>query len=102
MTLKWPIVVFYKMIDISALNATFLYLLFNVDPVGQRQGNRLPRMLLIKLGKKLARVEDTEQHQLMLSKSNQSSEPVRKKVKCMINDLATLTAAKLINLSFIQ
>ena len=80
-THRWPIVAFYNMIDISALTATILYFLLNIDPVGQRRGNRLCRMLLIKLGKKLAGVEDTQECNTTSTHAaqKQSSELARKK-----------------------
>ena len=52
---------FYNMTDISAFNATILYPSHNLDPVGQRQRNRLRKMLLIKLGKELASIEGTKE-----------------------------------------
>ena len=51
-TRKWPMVIFYNMLDISALNA-FLYvcMFLNKENYTAKRDNRLRRSLLISLAK---------------------------------------------------
>ena len=53
-TRRWPMIIFYNMLDISALNAFIVWMSLNKEDHAGKRGNRLRRSLLISLAKKLA------------------------------------------------
>ena len=53
MTRRWPLAVFYNMVDVSALNALIIYICLNQDTFGSRR-RPTRRSLLIEMGKELA------------------------------------------------
>ena len=53
-TRRWPMVIFYNMLDISALNAFIVWMSLNKENYTAKRGNRLRRSLLISLAKELA------------------------------------------------
>ena len=53
MTRRWPMAVFYNMVDVSALNALIIYISLNQDTFGSRR-RPTRRSLLIEMGKELA------------------------------------------------
>ena len=59
MTRRWPMVVFYNMIDVSALNATVLWTWLNKGNSNfQKKGPTLRRFLLLKLAKEMAGIQE--------------------------------------------
>ena len=59
-TRRWPMVIFYNMLDISALNAFIMWMSLNKENHAGKRGNRLRRSLLICLAKKLAGLQDQD------------------------------------------
>ena len=57
-TRRWPMVIFYNMLDISALNAFIVWMSLNKENYTAKRGNRLRRSLLISLAKELAGLQD--------------------------------------------
>ena len=51
-TRRWPMVIFYNMLDISALKAFIVWMSLNKENHAGKRGNRLRRSLLIILAKK--------------------------------------------------
>ena len=52
-TRRWPMVIFYNMLDISALNTFIVWMSLNKENYTAKRGNRLRRSLLISLAKEL-------------------------------------------------
>jgi len=59
MTRRWPMAIFYNMVDISALNAIIVYVSLSQGNFGSK-GRPTRRSLLIQLGKELAGYEDQQ------------------------------------------
>ena len=77
-TRRWHMVIFYNMLDISALNAFILWMPLNKENYTAKRGNRLRRSLLISLEKELAGLQDDDAIQIpALSPAN-----TRKRKRC--------------------
>ena len=59
MTRRWPIAIFYNMVDVSALNALIVYLALNQGTFESRTRPRR-RSLFIQLGKELTGYENQQ------------------------------------------
>ena len=66
-TRRWPTVIFYNMLDISALNAFIAWMSLNKKNYTAKHGNRLRRSLLISLEKELAGLQDEDAIQIPAS-----------------------------------
>ena len=66
-TQRWPMVIFYNMPDISALNAFIVWMSLNKENYTAKCGNRLRRSLLISLAKELAGLQDKNAIQIPAS-----------------------------------
>ena len=66
-TQRWPMVIFYNMPDISALNAFIVWMSLNKKNYTAKCGNRLRRSLLISLAKELAGLQDENAIQIPAS-----------------------------------
>ena len=77
-TRRWPMIIFYNMLDISALNALIIWMSLNKENHAGKRGNRLRWSLLICLAKELAGLQDKDTIQIQAS----SSENIRKRKRC--------------------
>ena len=77
-TRRWPIVIFYNILDISALNALIVYMSYNKENYTAKRGNGLRRSLLISLAKELAGLQDENAIQIPAS----SPANTRKRKRC--------------------
>ena len=77
-TRRWPMVIFYNMLDISALNAFIVWMSLNKENYTAKRGNRLRRSLLISLAKELAGLQDENSIQIPAS----SPANTRKRKRC--------------------
>ena len=59
-TRRWPMVIFYNMLDISALKAFIVWMSLNKENHAGKRGNRLRRSLLISLAKKREGLQDED------------------------------------------
>ena len=59
-TRRWSMVIFYNMLDISALNAFIVWLSLNKENHAGKRGNRLRRRLLISLSKELTGLQNKD------------------------------------------
>ena len=71
-------VIFYNMLDISALNAFIVWMSLNKENYTAKRGNRLRRSLLISLAKELAGLQDENSIQIPAS----SPANTRKRKRC--------------------
>ena len=77
-TRRWSMVIFYNMLDISALNAYIIWMSLNKENHAGKRGNRLRRSLLISLAKELPGLQDED----TIQKQAFSSENTRKRKRC--------------------
>lgn len=93
-TRRWPVVVFYNMIDTSALNAYIVWMSLHPTHFAKKAKKR--RRFLITLGKELAGVETQPQTETPLS--DMEDEPPQKKRHCYMcsssRDRKTKTTCK--------
>ena len=59
-TRRWPMVILYNMLDISALKAFIIWMSLNKENHAGKRGNGLRRSLLISLAKKLIGLQDED------------------------------------------
>ena len=73
-TRRWPMVIFYNMLDISALNSFIVWMSLNKENHAGKRSNRLGRSLLISLAKKRDgfQDEDTFKYRLLYLKIQES------------------------------
>ena len=71
-------VIFYNMLDISALNAFIISMSLNNENHAGKRGNRLRRSLLIRLAMELAGLQDEDTIQIQAS----LSQSTRKRKRC--------------------
>lgn len=82
MTRRWPMIVFFNMIDISALNAIIIWMKLEKSPKKQKN---IRRHLLIKLAKSLAKINTEESLPVSFPSSSQGSENFeRKRRRCCL------------------
>lgn len=95
MTRRWPMVIFYNMIDVSALNAYIIWMSLKPTHFSRKSNKR--RQFLIALGKELAGVQ-TERPVLEPPTPAELEEPPRKKRRCFLcatkKDRKTKTVCK--------
>ena len=77
-TRRWPMVIFYNTLDISALNAFIVWMSLNKENYTAKLGNRLRRSLLISFAKELAALQDEDTIQVPAS----SPANTRKRKRC--------------------
>ena len=75
---RWPMVIIYNMLDISALKAFIIWMSLNKENHAGKRGNRLKRSLLISLAKELAGLQDEDTIQIQAF----SYENTRKRKRC--------------------
>eukprot|EP00106_Octopus_bimaculoides_P007459 XP_014774901.1 PREDICTED: uncharacterized protein LOC106872417 [Octopus bimaculoides] len=74
MTRRWPMVIFYNMIDISAVNAFIVAKQLHLQSFKDKR-----RQCLIQLGKELAGVNAKQEHDKQSSSSANISQPNKKR-----------------------
>ena len=75
-TRRWPLVVFYNMLDISAINAYVIWKALNPNWNSNKSHKR--RLYLLQLGKDLAGVSEEEIQKTVEQTRETASEPPRK------------------------
>ena len=94
MTRRWPMVIFYNMIDVSAMNGYIIWMTLNPTSFVKKASKR--RQFLITLGKELAGLQ--EENQAEITVVTDSEEPPRKKLQCYMceskKDRKTKTVCK--------
>lgn len=94
MTRRWPMVIFYNMVDVSGLNAYIIWASLNPTYFGRKNKRR---QFLIALGKELAGIQ-TRSPMFETSTSADCEEPARKKRRCFLcaskKDRKTRTVCK--------
>ena len=80
MTRRWPMVIFYNMVDVSALNAYIIWVSLNPTYFTR---SRKRRQFLIALGKELAGIQEDC---LILETDVDLQEPPKKKRRCFLCD----------------
>lgn len=81
MTRRWPMVIFYNMIDVSALNGYIIWVSLHPTDFTRKANKR--RQYLIRLGKELAGIQtvvNVEEH------TSDAEEPPKKKRRCFMCD----------------
>jgi len=81
-TRRWPTVVFYKMLDISAINAYVIWKALN--PNWNSNNSHKSRLYLLQLGKELVGVSEEENQKTVSQRREIASELRRKKERCSI------------------
>ena len=81
-TRRWPLVVFYNILAISATNAYVIWKALNPNWNSNKSHKR--RLCLLQLGKELARVSEEAIQKTVEQTRETASEPPRKKARCTI------------------
>ena len=81
-TRRWPLVAFYNMLDISAINAYVIWKALN--PNWNSNKSHKIRLCLLQLGKELAGVSEEAIQKRVEQTRETASEPPRKNVRCTI------------------
>jgi len=81
-TRRWPLVVFYNMLDISAINTYVIWKALN--PKWNSNKSHKRRLYLLQLGKELAGVSEEAIQKTVEQIRENASEPPRKKARCTI------------------
>ena len=81
-TRRWSLVVFYNMLDISAINAYVIWKALN--PNWNSKKSRKRRLYLLQLGKELAGVSEEAIQNTVEQTRETASKPPRKKARCTL------------------
>ena len=81
-TRRWPLVVFYNILDISAINAYVIWKALNPNWNSNKSHKR--RLYLLQLGKQLTEVSEEAIQKTVEQTRETASEPPRKKARCTI------------------
>ena len=81
-TRRWSLLVFYNMLDISAINANVIWKALNRNWNSNKSHKR--RLCLLQLGKELAGVSEEAIQKRVEQTRETASEPPRKNVRCTI------------------